>query len=240
MAMAERSDSEDSGNTVRPFGMTELQSHVPEKARIRYAAVVFLAALAGWVDAVSFVRWNGLYVSFMSGNTTTLAVSSIEHHWAEAARRASVVAAFVLGAVCGEMLGRWAGRKRANLVPIGEAVLLLAAALLGWLHPSMVLVPAVLAVAMGVQNAALRRAGRYSIAVTYVTGTIVRFGRAIVDSLYNSHASRVALPYLGVWCAFLLGAAAGAAAAGWSGTGAIVVPAILLVGFAFVSDLRNG
>ena len=33
-----------------------------------------LTAVAGWVDAIGFLRLGGLYTSFMSGNTTHLGV----------------------------------------------------------------------------------------------------------------------------------------------------------------------
>lgn len=35
---------------------------------------IALAALAGYVDAIGFLRLGGFFVSFMSGNSTRLAV----------------------------------------------------------------------------------------------------------------------------------------------------------------------
>jgi uncharacterized membrane protein YoaK (UPF0700 family) len=39
---------------------------------------LLLTGLAGYVDALGFVRLGGLYTSFMSGNTTQLAVFGAE------------------------------------------------------------------------------------------------------------------------------------------------------------------
>lgn len=38
-----------------------------------------LALLAGYVDAIGFLRLGGLFVSFMSGNSTRLAVALVGH-----------------------------------------------------------------------------------------------------------------------------------------------------------------
>jgi len=209
-------------------------------SRWRYAATLFLACLAGWVDAVSFVRWNGLYVSFMSGNTTSFAVSTILHRWSEAGRRVSVLAAFVVGVVCGELFGRWAQRKRFNFVALAEASLLAVSAMIAHTTASAMLVPVLLALAMGVQNTVLRRAAGFSIALTYITGTMVRFGRAVVSAICRDTSWKHAILYAGVWLAFVCGALAGAETAiDRSDTGAMLVPALLLSGFAFWKPLRR-
>ncbi len=212
--------------------MTSVQPVRASGRNTRYIATVILAALAGWIDAVSFVRWNGLYVSFMSGNTTSLAVSVATHDWLEAMRRASILLAFVFGVACGVLLGVAAQKRRAQFVPMGEAAVLMIAAVLSQLSISAAFVPLLLAVAMGMQNEALRRTGHYSIALTYVTGTIVRFGRGLASASSGTGSWEHILPYLGVWFAFLAGALAGGVAAGMSGAGAILLPALLLLIFA--------
>jgi hypothetical protein len=100
--------------------MTQAQSLAPSPCGTcpHYLATVLLAGLAGWVDAVSFVSWNGLYVSFMSGNTTSLAVSLGSHHWGEADRRASVLAAFVVGWFAENCSGDGLSEAGRNLLPL--------------------------------------------------------------------------------------------------------------------------
>ena len=44
----------------------------------RWFLAACLAALAGYVDAIGFLKLGGLFVSFMSGNSTRLAVGLAE------------------------------------------------------------------------------------------------------------------------------------------------------------------
>jgi len=44
-----------------------------------------LSALAGYVDAIGFLHLGGLFVSFMSGNSTRLGVSLADGQWETAA-----------------------------------------------------------------------------------------------------------------------------------------------------------
>ncbi|HBV13129.1 MAG TPA: DUF1275 domain-containing protein, partial [Brevundimonas sp.] len=62
---------------------------------------LLLAALAGYVDSLGFLHLGGVFVSFMSGNSTRLAVSLAEGRWQAAGAVAGVLALFVLGAMLG-------------------------------------------------------------------------------------------------------------------------------------------
>ena len=43
-----------------------------------------LSALAGYVDGIGFIHLGGLFVSFMSGNSTRLGVMIAEMNWPKA------------------------------------------------------------------------------------------------------------------------------------------------------------
>src|SRR6266566_240509 len=70
-----------------------------------------LSALAGYVDGIGFLHLGGLFVSFMSGNSTRMGVSLAEGHWLGAIEALGLVALFVVGAAAGSLivLGRGAG-----------------------------------------------------------------------------------------------------------------------------------
>jgi uncharacterized membrane protein YoaK (UPF0700 family) len=84
-----------------------------------------------------------------------------------------------------------------------------------------------LAAAMGLQNASVHQIGAMSVAVTYVTGTLVHLGRGLSAAIRGEGAWTAPLPYLGLWLALVSGAAAGAIMAHLSVPGAIGIAAAL-------------
>src|ERR1019366_5919862 len=52
-----------------------------------------LSALAGYVDAIGFLHLGGLFVSFMSGNSTRMGVSLAEGQWSRLAEALLLAAA---------------------------------------------------------------------------------------------------------------------------------------------------
>ncbi len=177
-----------------------------------FLLAVALAALAGWVDAVGFVRWHGLFVSFMSGNSTTLGASA-SGDWSAAVAPARAIATFLVGVVAGEMLDDPEGRWGRALVLGTEAALLWIGFWASAAGQSEVWTASCLGFAMGLQNAPARHAGRVSVGITYVTGTIVHVGRSLAKALQGRADWLDGAPYLGLWIGFLTGAALGAAIA---------------------------
>ena len=172
----------------------------------RYARALVLAAVAGAVDAVGFLHFRSFYVSFMSGNTTRIAVALAEGDDGLALRGGTLVACFVVGVIAGDLLtGAPADRQWATLLV--EAALLLAAAATGAGIASSLL----LAAAMGAHNALVLRAERVSIALTYVTGSLVHLGRAVAALIARRPDKSPGWPYAGLWLALFAGACVGGA-----------------------------
>ena len=200
-----------------------------------YRLAVMLAALAGAVDAIGFVHWRGLFVSFMSGNSTTLVVETSRAAWGEAMLSASVIGSFVAGVILGELIAAAAGRSASATVLLIEAILLAGAGSAGLYgfgeHP----MAPVLALAMGTQNASIHKAGGISVALSYVTGTLVHVGRCLAQACLGRGSWSAALPYLGLWCGLAAGAAAGALAARSSEAAAILGAAAVALALAWAS-----
>lgn len=168
-----------------------------------------LSAVAGFVDAVGFLLTGGFFVSFMSGNTTRLAVGL-----AQAAQPALVAAGliglFVGGVFLGTIVGRLAGaRQRPVLLSLVTAGLA-AAALCHALGVPAVAV-GLLALSMGAENTVLTDEGEAPVGVTYMTGALVKLGQRL--ALIPFGGDRWAwVPMLLLWLGLLTGALLGALA----------------------------
>src|SRR4051794_22621395 len=117
-----------------------------------------LSALAGYVDGIGFLHLGGLFVSFMSGNSTRLGVSLAEGHWLEAAAALALIALFVVGAAAGSLIVLGRGGNRQSWILLAEALLLAAGAVCDAIDLSQVAVAAIV-LAMGLENAVFQIEG---------------------------------------------------------------------------------
>jgi uncharacterized membrane protein YoaK (UPF0700 family) len=189
-----------------------------------------LSAVAGFVDAIGFIEMGGFFVSFMSGNTTRMAVG-IHEGTGAAGLAAGLIALFVSGVVAGSLVGRWAGRHRRPAVLVLVALLLAASPLLAGAGTWGFAVAA-MALAMGAENAVFERDGEVKIGLTYMTGTLVKLGQRLAAALTGGDRWAWA-PFLLLWMGLAAGAVAGAACyplmglhALWIAAGASVVLAV--------------
>lgn len=199
------------------------------------AVAMVLLAVAGWVDAAGYLQLGGLFVSFMSGNSTQLGVGLGQGQWLPAAEAAAVIGVFVLGAFAGELVAISTGARHRRVVLLIEAVLLATALLLP--HPRGEFSAAALpmALALGMQNASLHRVGTRRVSLTYITGTLVRFGQQVAAQIAG-HGERGAWHNdLAAWLAMVSGAVAGAIAFANIELKCLVVPAVVLIVLAVIS-----
>ncbi|WP_442680319.1 YoaK family protein [Sphingomonas sp. ASY06-1R] len=200
-----------------------------------------LAALAGFVDALGFLKLGGLFVSFMSGNSTRMATGFVSGAPASLSA-AALIGVFVAGVVMGAIVGRRAGRWRKQAV-LGFLVLELAiAAGAASIAGGMRFAPLLMACAMGSANAIFQRDGEVSVGVTYMTGTLVKLGQHLAAALAGG--PRLAwLPYLLLWLGLVVGAIAGAALFPILGLGAlwiaVAAAALLLAGATALGPLSE-
>lgn len=167
--------------------------------------VACLSVLAGMTDAIGFMA-SGDFVSFMSGNTTRLAVAISAGDLGLTGRLLLLVATFVVGNALGVMVSRF---SRRHALPL----LLCIAALLctGAMLPMDDALPALLAaiIAMGMLNAAVEEVNGLPVGLTYVTGALSRFGRGLGRWMLGERRNgwRVQLiPWGGMFVGAVLGA----------------------------------
>ncbi|MDH4384779.1 MAG: YoaK family protein [Caulobacter sp.] len=188
---------------------------------------ILLSSLAGFVDALAFLKLGGFFVSFMSGNSTRLAVGLAEHSQA-AWIAGGLIAIFVLGVILGSTLGRRAGRTRKPAVLGLVTLFLVAAALVHDLagDPWALASSGFLALAMGALNATFERDGDIAIGITYMTGALVKFGQRLSTALSGGDRWAWA-PFLLLWTGLVSGAWLGAIAFDQLGFDAIWIGASL-------------
>lgn len=187
-----------------------------------------LTALAGYVDALGFLRLGGLYTSFMSGNTTQFAVYVGETDWGRTLLPLGLVAAFLTGAILGSVIAilvpdRWA----TPAVLAFETILIVTALTIGLSLPEPRAASLAIAAAMGAQNAVLARVKGFRAGTTFVTGALFSFGQKIAEAL-----TRTGKPFgwTGdgiVWLSLLVGALGGALAYRAVNLYALVPPALV-------------
>lgn len=170
-----------------------------------------LSGLAGYVDGIGFLHLGGLFVSFMSGNSTRLGVTVADMDVAKAIEALQLLALFVVGAGAGSLIGRGRGKHRQWVLLLVEAALLGAGAL-AYIGDVPYFTVAALVLAMGLENAVSQTdTGAAGIGLTYMTGTLVKVGQGLAMALVGG--PRWAwLPNFLLWAALVIGAAIGALA----------------------------
>ncbi|MEH3088280.1 MAG: YoaK family protein [Microbacterium arborescens] len=188
----------------------------------RMTVAVALALVAGYLDGCGFILLGGYFVSFMTGNTTRLAVDLAHVDWSAAGLAAALVVSFVLGVMAGTALTSPVADRTAAI--LGVITIATAAAALVASPGAPLAAGALLAFGMGAANTVLAQRQDISFGVTYMTGALVKVGQGIVRALRGGDRwswSR----HLLMWSAVAVGALAGGIVSASLGTGALWVAA---------------
>src|SRR5262245_12698948 len=182
-----------------------------------------LSSLSGYVDAIVFLHLGGLFVSFMSGNSTRMGVSLADGQWLSALEALGLIVLFVAGAAVGSLIVLGRSTHRQALLLLTEALLLVAAALAHHLGQQPLAIAAIV-LAMGLENAVFQIDGGGGLGLTYVTGALVKVGQLLAAAMTGGPRWGW-LPNLLLWAALVAGAVAGALAYSRFNLGAIWIAA---------------
>lgn len=179
-----------------------------------------LSALAGFIDATGYLQLRGTFVSFMSGNSTLLAIGVSRADEAAVTLLSSVLVLFVAGVMAGTFVVSLVSPR--HQVPTVLAVMtgLLAVASLAFRLSAPMTAVAAMTLAMGAANATFQRNGDVVVGVTYMTGTLVKVGQKLAQALTGG-LKWDWLPYLWLWAGLICGGCAGARAFSVMGLGAV-------------------
>lgn len=206
----------------------------PASPTTRIPFAVALAVLAGCADSIGFLEFSQLFMSFMSGNTTRFGVAVANSDWENVTRVASTIIVFCFGAFLGTLLAALFGRWRLAALLTIEAVLLGLGLFMPWGTYAYPLHAYPIILALGLQNAILQDDGGRSLALTYVTGAVVRFGTGLANLLMGSVASSfwIQAP---LWGGLSFGAIMGGVLQLRYGETAFLVPAALAALLALIA-----
>jgi uncharacterized membrane protein YoaK (UPF0700 family) len=197
---------------------------------------VTLSGVAGYVDAIGFLKLGGFFVSFMSGNSTRLGVGLATGNAGAVLTVLALVASFVAGVVLGALTARAFGESRRSPVLVLEAVLLASGAALLMLGFDTAGVTAV-AMAMGAENAVFQRNGDIAIGLTYMTGALVKAGQRIAGALVGGEPSDWPR-YVLLWLGLAAGGALGALTYVTVGASALWLAVVVVAGGAIWAEHR--
>ncbi len=190
---------------VKPYANAALAHRQRWRGRVGLLLVAGLSVLAGMTDAIGFMA-SGDFVSFMSGNTTRLAVAISAGDGGLTARLVLLVATFIIGNALGVIVSRLSKRHALPLL-LSIGALLCGAALLPWSDTLPALLAAI--IAMGMLNAAVEQVNGVPVGLTYVTGALSRFGRGLGRWLMGERRNgwRMQLvPWAGMFVGAVIGA----------------------------------
>jgi len=228
---------------------------------------VLLSSVGGFVDAVGFLSLFELFTAHMSGNSVWLGASFGRGEWRLGLHHLFPIPLFVLGVALGTVAVELAQQRqaRAPFVPalLLEAALLTAFMLFGSaclvdgsLRPAAVwafyLLAALPALAMGLQNATLRRVAGQSVHTTYVTGVLQTLAEEVVRYVFNRRGAdpaaaaerRAPLRAAGlsalIWLAYITGAIGGGFTTQYWQLYALALPLAVLALIVAVDVTRPG
>lgn len=193
---------------------------------------IALTLLAGFVDSIGFLYLGGVFLSFMSGNTTRFTTAAVEgdHHLAMLAGTCLVM--FVFGVIVGALVNRLATR-RWDITRAREAVMC-TVALLFCVSSLLVALDAeraatlVLSVAIGTVNSVFERGGEVAVPLTYTTGTLVKMGQRFVDAFFGGDHFKW-ISNLLLWFGLACGSMGGAAVFGKLGIATVYVVTVYML-----------
>jgi uncharacterized membrane protein YoaK (UPF0700 family) len=207
---------------------------------IRDSRVVLLTVTAGAVNAVSFLALGKVFSSVITGNLVLLGVAATTHVSSEAIHSGVALAGYAAGVLAGAPLAARGGDDPGAWPPsvtttLAAELCVMAGFSVGWElsdgHPrggAQMALLIVLAAAMGMQSAAVRRLGQMS--STYLTSTLTGVLAGLVTRTRPDGLARS----LGALAALVVGAVAGGiltrSAYAWLPAVILLPPALVIVG----------
>lgn len=197
-----------------------------------------LTMVAGYVDAIGFIRLGGLYTSLVSGNLVQLGIALTRDGLVVALLPALLIGAFLIGAVVGSLVAALSPPRWITPLILGvEAAAISVAASLAVTGVEVAVASFILASAMGAQNAALAHVKGFRAGATFVTGALFGFAQHLALALLGRGGRFAWIGDGAVWLVFFVGAFAGALANAYLAVAALAIAAGVVSALCLLASL---
>lgn len=206
-----------------------------DQIRMQERLAVFLALIAGYIDATGLIRWK-TYVSFMSGNTTSLGAAISTSKSGIIITSATVISSFLLGIYAGTCFSLWKRIKNQILTFYLVSGILIFYSIIAYFYNINILAAiAIVGFSMGMMNTIVTSVGNQKVNTDFVTGTLNSLARntAMLTMTKNKAEKKEyqsnAIHILLLWIGFFSGAFIAPILLDYFGKWTLIFPASLLM-----------
>lgn len=196
---------------------------------------IFLALIAGYIDATGLIQLK-TYVSFMSGNTTSLGAAISTGKSGIITTSITVISCFLLGIYAGTCLSLWKRIKNQILTFYILSVILIFYSIIAYFYDINNLSSiAIVGFSMGMMNTIVTSVGNQKVNTDFVTGTLNSLARNTAmlmmtkDKAEKKEYQSNAIHLLLLWIGFLSGAFIAPFLLDYFGKWTLMIPALLLM-----------
>lgn len=172
----------------------------------KLSLALFLSGLSGFIDILGLTSAGGMFLSFMSGNTTRMALNLAHGSFRQALPYILIILSFVLGAFIGDLIKSFWRKQKIVLVLLVEAGLIFTSFAMLSLDLSDEFSYIPLTIAMGVQNTIKMEIDGKIIGRTFYSGLLHSFGVSLSQVLQKKKNWKSAGVDLAAWFVALSGA----------------------------------
>ncbi len=196
---------------------------------------IFLALIAGYIDATGLIQWK-TYVSFMSGNTTSLGAAISTGKYGIIITSITVISCFLLGIYAGTCLSLWKRIKNQILTFYLVSGILIFYSIIAYFYDINNLSSiAIVGFLMGMMNTIVTSVGNQKVNTDFVTGTLNSLARntgmlmMTKDKAEKKEYQSNSIHLLLLWIGFLSGAFIAPFLLDYFGKWTLMIPALLLM-----------
>ena len=176
--------------------------------KISIITAYIFSFIYGYLNAIGFIVMNGLFFTFMSGNSIRLGVNLGKHNLNSNLKLFSIFISLLGGIFIGDMIFSFFRKKAVGILFFLEFFGFLLALVFSLKYSSwVVFLP--LGIAMGIQNIINLLLGNNFIGKSFITGLIFNLGTNLSRIMQGKGNWKVIQVYLFTWFSFIAGAVAG-------------------------------